>query len=69
MDARSGSSAGRASAIVRARSQLRHAATMPQLVRPGCGPHLPAVSGVPLAGRLQMLGNQGGIFIACCWVT
>ena len=32
--------------------------------RPGCGPHVPTVGGVPITGGLQMFGDQRSIFIS-----
>src|SRR6185295_5847014 len=63
MAARCGSSAGSASAIVWARSQLSRAAAMARF-GPRCGTHVPAVGGVQIPGGLQMFGNQGSVFVA-----
>ena len=63
MAARSGSSAGSASAIWRARSQLSRAAAMSRLVAHVAGAHVPAVGGVQITGGLQMLGDQRRVLV------
>ena len=60
---RSGSSAGSASAIWRARSQLTRAAAMSRLVDHAAGAHVPAVGGVQIACGLQVLGDQRRVLI------
>ena len=63
MAARSGSSAGSASAIFRARSQLSRAAAMSRLVAHVAGAHVPAVGGVQLTGGLQVFGDQRRVLV------
>ena len=67
--ARSGSSAGSASAILARRSQLSRAAAMSRLVDQVAGAHVPAVGGVQLAGGLQMFGDQRGVLVDRSRVT
>ena len=69
IDSWSGSSAGSASAIRRARSQLTRAAPMSRLVDHAAGAHVPAVRGVQLAGGLQMFGDQRRVLLDRLRVT
>ena len=69
MAARSGSSAGNASATWRARSQLSTRRGDVAVGRPRSGAHVPAVRGVQITGGLQVLGDQRGVFVDRCRVT
>ena len=63
MAVRFSSSAGRASAIVWARSQPSRAALTSRLVAQVAAAHVPAVGGVQIAGGLQMFGDQRRVLL------
>ena len=68
MTAPSGSSAGNASAILTACSQLSRAAAMSRLVA-----HVAArmcqLGGVQITGSLQVLGDQRRVIVHRLWIT
>jgi hypothetical protein len=67
--ARSGSSAGNASAIFRARSQPQPRRGDVTVGRPRGRAHVPAERGVQIIGGLQMFGNQRRVLLGRCRVT